>query len=214
MPGRATIYRHDHNTHFAHLARPGRARRAGMGTYSPMAHTNTRAESDGDLDGQTIITSCTDTRELRYQYALGLRLIATATYTILPPAAAPVSGSDWPTELDYPYVLLVLRLPSTRDGLLDGALRSPETRILGEALTHHWGLSAEGNRWRETRAREETTVKAHQTLRHVCEAAVYELRHLVRMRALRLSERDARIEATVPHPTIPCPPWFELERGA
>ena len=132
---------------------------------------------------------------------LGSGIIATATYSYVPPKDAPISGSEWDDNLDLPGVVVTLSLPASREGsnyypTIVGPIRST-AKVFGQEMNELWGRSNEENdcRLMSRTYRQRSLALSLATARADVAKDIPTLRGVVAAREARLAKREATIAA-------------------
>lgn len=128
---------------------------------------------------------------------------ASATITYLPPDPPPTDGADWPTELDWPGVTAMLRLPAVvarRPQYGERMVLAPELRssrrLWGHPMDGDWGQAAGGAVCMWTYCRRATMDEAEAVARSEIAAAGVVLAQVAGARAARLRQREATIASS------------------
>lgn len=130
---------------------------------------------------------------------LGLGLSATIEIYALPARPAPVAGSEWPIDADYPGCSLQISLPQEDDE--DHYDIAPELQcpieLLDEQLTPKWGKDLGCTRHRTATARGPRQSELVTQLRERAERELAPLIAHVAARAARLAQRERTIAMAV-----------------
>lgn len=157
---------------------------------------NTRVILESRPNMRVTLDSKPNTRVILKSRGLPLGLALRISLDALPPRDPPSDGADWPPEIDYPRVRLILHHPSPFDGLCDEALTA-----VGERLTRvGWGEESGESHERRYVIAAHSSEAAHNLVTYAIDAAERILADALNARIKRLERRSDKYEEAVESP--------------